>query len=97
MSPIATGFGLNITKANHVIHYSRHWNPAKEEQATDRVYRIGQEKDVQIYIPMSISNEFKSFDIVINELLERKKELASASLFPTQKADISLEDIYKLF
>lgn len=36
----------NITAANHVIHYSRHWNPAKENQATDRAYRIGQEKEV---------------------------------------------------
>src|SRR3989338_520608 len=42
MSPLAAGVGLNITKANHVIHYTRWWNPAKEEQATDRVYRIGQ-------------------------------------------------------
>ena len=36
MSPVAAGMGLNVTAANHVIHYSRHWNPAKENQATDR-------------------------------------------------------------
>lgn len=95
MSPIAAGFGLNVTGANHVIHYSRHWNPAKEDQATDRAYRIGQKRNVLVYFPMSVSNTFKSFDIVINELLDRKRSLANASLFPTQKAEISSEDILK--
>jgi len=54
MSPLAAGVGLNVTEANHVIHYSRHWNPAKEEQATDRAYRIGQQKDVFVYYPMAV-------------------------------------------
>ncbi|MHA1465737.1 MAG: DEAD/DEAH box helicase, partial [Candidatus Heimdallarchaeaceae archaeon] len=49
MSPKATGLGLTITEANHVIHYSRVWNPAKEDQATDRVYRIGQKRNVHVY------------------------------------------------
>ncbi len=52
LSPEAAGVGLNIVEANHVIHYTRHWNPAKEEQATDRAYRIGQEKDVFVYYPI---------------------------------------------
>ena len=52
LSPLTAGVGFNITGANHVIHYSRHWNPAKEQQATDRVYRIGQPKDVYVYYPM---------------------------------------------
>ncbi|MBL0052891.1 MAG: SWF/SNF helicase family protein [Bacteroidetes bacterium] len=51
---MAAGVGLNVTHANHVIHYTRHWNPAKEEQATDRAYRIGQEKDVHVYYPMAV-------------------------------------------
>ena len=53
MSPLAAGVGLNITEANHVIHYSRWWNPAKEDQASDRVYRIGQKRPVHIYLPMA--------------------------------------------
>lgn len=57
MSPIAAGVGLNVTKANHIVHYTRHWNPAKEEQATDRAYRIGQQKDVFVYYPMAIFPE----------------------------------------
>ena len=53
LSPIAAGVGLNISSANHVFHLSRHWNPAKEDQATDRAYRIGQKKDVEVYIPIA--------------------------------------------
>ena len=56
LSPEAAGVGLNIVAANHVIHYTRHWNPAKEEQATDRTYRLGQEKDVYVYYPMIAEN-----------------------------------------
>src|SRR5699024_2853889 len=52
LSPKAAGTGLTITSANHVIHYTRWWNPAVENQATDRVYRIGQEKDVHVYYPI---------------------------------------------
>ena len=94
MSPIAAGFGLNITEANHVIHYTRHWNPAKEQQATDRAYRIGQDKPVTVYYPMAIApeNEFKTFDLVLNDLLKRKSKLASASLFPTERIEISRDD-----
>lgn len=57
LSPEAAGVGLNIIEANHVIHYTRHWNPAKEEQATDRTYRIGQKKDVFVYYPLVAENE----------------------------------------
>ena len=64
LSPIAVGFGLTITAANHVIHVTRVWNPAKEDQATDRVHRIGQTRDVEIYYPASIDprRRFTTFD-----------------------------------
>ena len=45
----AGGTGLNLTRADHVIHVDRWWNPAVEEQATDRAYRIGQTKPVQVH------------------------------------------------
>ena len=51
LSPLAVGFGVNIQAANHVVHFTRTWNPAKEDQATDRAYRIGQERDVTVYYP----------------------------------------------
>jgi SNF2 family DNA or RNA helicase len=43
------GTGLNLTRATHVIHYDRWWNPAVEDQATDRAYRIGQDRPVQVH------------------------------------------------
>lgn len=93
MSPIAAGMGLNVTAANHVIHYSRHWNPAKEQQATDRAYRIGQEKDVYVYYPMAVSPKFRSFDETLDELLSRKSTLAYSTIFPTERIEVSKEEI----
>jgi SNF2 family DNA or RNA helicase len=43
LSPVAVGFGVNIQAANHVVHYTRTWNPAQEDQATDRAYRLNQQ------------------------------------------------------
>jgi SNF2 family DNA or RNA helicase len=93
MSPIAAGVGLNVTGANHVIHYSRHWNPARENQATDRAYRIGQEKTVYVYYPQAISSEGPTFDVVINELLQQKTNLASAMLYPTDAIEVKPTDL----
>lgn len=93
MSPVAAGMGLNVTAANHVIHYSRHWNPAKENQATDRAYRIGQEKDVFVYYPMAISKDFKSFDETLDELLSRKTSLATSTIFPTERVEVKQEEL----
>lgn len=96
MSPIAAGLGLNITAANHVIHYARHWNPAKEDQATDRVYRIGQSRDVHVYYPMcTIPGEaYPSFDEILDDLLQRKRTLAEASLFPSKRVEVKPDDLY---
>ena len=78
MSPLAAGVGLTVTGANNVIHLERHWNPAREAQATDRVYRIGATKDVHVYIPLLLHPELKSFDVNLNELLHRKVFLKDA-------------------
>ena len=78
MSPLAAGVGLTVTGANNVIHLERHWNPAREAQATDRVYRIGATKDVHVYIPLLLHPELKSFDENLNELLQRKVLLKDA-------------------
>ena len=72
LSPLAAGVGLNVTSANHVFHLERHWNPAKEAQANDRVYRIGQDKDVSIYYPITKHPNYESFDIKLDRLLSRK-------------------------
>src|SRR6476620_6492561 len=62
--------------ANHVIHYSRSWNPAKEDQATDRAYRIGQEKEVFVYCPVVVAKGFITFDAKLDGLLRYKRELS---------------------
>lgn len=80
LSPLAVGFGVNIQAANHVIHYSRTWNPAKEDQATDRAFRIGQTKNVFVYYPVVTASEFDTFDVNLHRLLEYKRELAKDML-----------------
>ncbi|WP_188007300.1 SNF2-related protein [Photobacterium damselae] len=82
MSPVAAGVGLTVVGANHVVHLERHWNPAKEAQATDRVYRIGQEKDVHIYIPLLHHPDFESFDVNLHKLLTQKTLLKDAVVTP---------------
>lgn len=76
LSPVAVGFGVNIQGANHVVHYTRTWNPAKEDQASDRAYRIGQTRDVYIYYPVVSADDFRTFDVKLDELLSYKRELA---------------------
>lgn len=80
LSPLAAGFGLNIVKANHVIHFTRTWNPAKEAQATDRAYRIGSKKDVFIYCPTIVDPSFVTFEVKLDNLMRTKSALASDML-----------------
>lgn len=75
LSPKAAGIGLNITGANNVIHYTREWNPAVENQATDRVYRRGQNKDVNVYYPIVEDSNFTTAEVKLDELLSSKKKL----------------------
>lgn len=82
MSPVAAGVGLTVVGANHVVHLERHWNPAKEAQATDRVYRIGQEKPVFIHLPCLLHPEYDSFDVNLDKLLAKKTMLRDAVVTP---------------
>jgi len=68
----AGGVGLNLTAANHVFHFDRWWNPAVENQATDRAFRIGQKKNVQVHKFVSIG----TLEERIDQMIEQKKELA---------------------
>jgi len=64
--------GLNLTAANHVFHFDRWWNPAVENQATDRAFRIGQKKNVQVHKFVCLGTVEERID----EMIEKKKELA---------------------
>lgn len=77
LSPLAVGFGVNIQAANHVVHFTRTWNPAKEDQATARAYRIGQTRAVNVYYPGVVSDRFPSFDVKLDALLSIKRSLAT--------------------
>ncbi len=73
LSVRAGGTGLNLTQANHVIHFDRWWNPAVENQATDRAYRIGQKNNVMVHKLVCKG----TIEEKINAMIESKKELAA--------------------
>lgn len=79
LSTLAAGAGLNVTAANHVFHFTRAWNPAKEAQATDRAFRIGQQRDVFVYCPTVVA-DFTTFEVRLDELLKQKAGLADSTL-----------------
>jgi superfamily II DNA or RNA helicase len=93
----AAGTGLNLTRAEHVVHYDRWWNPAVEAQATDRAYRIGQTRPVQVHRLVAEG----TIEDRIAALLHRKRELADAVLGTgeaalTELTDAELADLVEL-
>ena len=80
----AAGTGLTLTAATHVIHVSRWWNPAVEEQCNDRVHRIGQDRAVTVHVPMAVHPAYRedSFDCLLHSLMSRKRKLADSALWP---------------
>ena len=91
----AGGTGLNLTKATNVIHYDLWWNPAVEDQATDRTYRIGQDKNVMVHRMITLG----TFEEKIDEMLKSKKELADLAVYEGEKiiTELSDEEIYEIF
>ena len=91
----AAGTGLNLTAANHVVHFDRWWNPAVEDQATDRAFRIGQSRDVQVrkFICTGTLEE------KIDAMIERKKALASSVVGTGEEwiTDLSTDQLRELF
>lgn len=92
----AAGVGLNITAANHVIHYTREWNPALENQATDRAYRIGQDRTVHVRYFVSRDPAGTTVDEHLDELLEKKRALMKDFVIPMGGFDVSQEEAKKL-
>lgn len=93
----AAGTGLNLTRAEHVVHYDRWWNPAVEAQATDRAYRISQTRAVQVHRLIAEG----TVEDRIAALLNRKKELADSVLGAgeaalTELTDAELADLVEL-
>ena len=91
----AGGTGLNLTSATNVIHYDLWWNPAVEDQATDRTYRIGQDKNVMVHRMITLG----TFEEKIDEMLKSKKELANMAVYEGEKiiTELTDEEIYEIF
>ncbi len=93
----AGGVGLNLTRATHVIHYDRWWNPAVEDQATDRAYRIGQDRPVQVHRLIAEG----TLEERIAQVLEKKRGLAESIVgagedWITELSDDALADLVRL-
>jgi SNF2 family DNA or RNA helicase len=93
----AGGFGINLTRANHVFHFDRWWNPAVENQATDRAFRIGQHQNVQVHKFITSG----TLEDRIDEMIESKKGLAEAIIggeesWMTELSTEDLRDLVKL-
>ncbi len=91
----AGGTGLNLTAATNVIHYDLWWNPAVEDQATDRSYRIGQDKNVMVHRLVTLG----TFEEKIDEMIKQKKELVNLAVFEGEKTitELTDEEIYQIF
>lgn len=91
----AAGTGLNLTAANHVIHYDLWWNPAVEAQATDRAYRIGQKSNVMVHRFITKN----TFEERINEMIQSKKALANMTVATGENwiGNLSNKELKELF
>jgi len=91
----AGGTGLNLTAATNVIHFDLWWNPAVESQATDRTYRIGQNKNVTVHRLITLG----TFEEKIDEILKNKQKLVDMSLYTgeTMLGDLSNEELMEIF
>lgn len=91
----AGGTGLNLTAASNVIHYDLWWNPAVENQATDRTYRIGQDKNIMVHRLITLG----TFEERIDEMLKSKSELVDMSLFSGEQniTELSDKEIMEIF
>lgn len=91
----AGGLGLNLTSASNVIHYDLWWNPAVEDQATDRTYRIGQDKNVMVHRFITLS----TFEEKIDKIIKDKRELADSAVYIGEKiiTELSDDEIYEIF
>ncbi|MEM5476541.1 DEAD/DEAH box helicase [Pacificibacter sp. AS14] len=96
LGPRAAGTGLTLTAANHVVHLTRWWNPAVEEQCNDRTHRIGQSRPVTVHLPMAVHPDLgpASFDCLLHRLISRKIGLASNVLRPSDVDEYDLKQLH---
>ena len=93
----AGGTGLNLTNANHVIHFDRWWNPAVENQATDRAFRIGQTKNVMVHKFVSRGTIEEKIDELIKSKIELAQNVISADSGENWITEMSDSDLMNMF
>lgn len=96
LSPLAAVSDL-IVGATHAIHLERQWNPAKEAHATDRIFRIGQAREVHVHYPVAIHPSVESFDVILDRLMRTKAALKDAVVVPQEVTQAELERGMGLF
>jgi len=92
----AGGTGLNLTAANHVIHFDRWWNPAVENQATDRAYRIGQKRFVHVHKLITTGTIEEKIDDMIEKKQALNEELIQSDNWITELSTEELKDLIAL-
>ena len=94
----AGGIGLNLTEANHVIHFDRWWNPAVENQATDRAFRIGQKRNVVVHKFLTKGTVEERIDMMLQEKTRLSQDVIAAAgeSWITEMKDDQLLDLFKL-
>lgn len=91
------GVDLNLTSAQNVIHYDLWWNPAVENQATDRTYRIGQDRDVMVYRFITKGTLEEKIDLILKDKLElADKTVSGSETFVPELDDDELREIFEL-
>ena len=96
LGPRSAGFGLTLTAANHVVHMNRWWNPAVEDQCSDRVYRLGQNRDVFVHLPVAVHPALgdNSYDVVLHGMLSEKRSLSREIVVPTMLTEADFRRMF---
>jgi HJR/Mrr/RecB family endonuclease len=96
LGPRAAGFGLTLTRATQVVHLNRWWNPAVEDQCSDRTHRKGQTREVTVHLPIAVHPRLgdESFDLILHELLRQKRSLSRRVVVPSSMSERELAEFF---
>jgi HJR/Mrr/RecB family endonuclease/superfamily II DNA or RNA helicase len=96
LGPRSAGFGLTLTRATQVVHLNRWWNPAVEDQCSDRTHRKGQTRPVTIHLPIARHPRLgdESFDILLDQLLTYKRDQSRRVIVPSALTERDFADLY---
>jgi hypothetical protein len=96
LGPRSAGFGLTLTRATQVVHLNRWWNPAVEDQCSDRTHRKGQTREVTVHLPIARHPRLgdEAFDLVLDGLLRFKREQSRRVIVPSSMSDQELADFF---